>query len=309
MPSFMHVWLSMAGTWAFTTSWFRSAIYRRTKPCREWRLEILVQRSATTIRTELINDAFYIFERIFLHFYCPDPRTTAFAVSIVSAFHGLIWPCVMSLCIRMDATKQMKAVEQQLGHQAEGMFLATVSHLFGLTSCDSMVPSQFRILLMCSLCSCHMLSLEAWVNVPAEFPAIGSQGILFSHDRRESWNRSDHRQLEWAKTARFHLALAFWVITQDMPLAWPAPLPSDTLQWGGKALRALWLHQDIADFEQTDHWFVQHLWRGKDDGSEMCILDYTMQQERLLPLLATAYAFHCEPRPILWSSFLAVSWK
>ncbi|CAK9057637.1 A chain [Durusdinium trenchii] len=31
----------------------------------------------------------------------------------------------------------------------------------------------------------------------------------------------------------------------------------------------------------------------KDDGSEMCILDYTMQQERLLPLLATAYAFHC----------------
>ncbi|CAE7824648.1 ACOX1 [Symbiodinium sp. CCMP2592] len=31
---------------------------------------------------------------------------------------------------------------------------------------------------------------------------------------------------------------------------------------------------------------------GKGDGSEMCVLDYTMQQQRLLPLLATAYAFH-----------------
>lgn len=29
-----------------------------------------------------------------------------------------------------------------------------------------------------------------------------------------------------------------------------------------------------------------------DDGSETCILDYTMQQQRLLPLLATSYAFH-----------------
>jgi len=29
----------------------------------------------------------------------------------------------------------------------------------------------------------------------------------------------------------------------------------------------------------------------KNDGSEMCVLDYTMQQQRLLPLLATAYAF------------------
>eukprot|EP00439_Symbiodinium_sp_Y106_P012338 s4581_g1.t2 len=33
---------------------------------------------------------------------------------------------------------------------------------------------------------------------------------------------------------------------------------------------------------------------GKGDGSEMCVLDYTMQQQRLLPLLATAYAFHFE---------------
>ncbi|CAE7206475.1 ACX1, partial [Symbiodinium pilosum] len=31
---------------------------------------------------------------------------------------------------------------------------------------------------------------------------------------------------------------------------------------------------------------------GKGDGSEMCVLDYTMQQQRLLPLLATSYAFH-----------------
>ncbi|CAE7372693.1 ACX1, partial [Symbiodinium necroappetens] len=31
---------------------------------------------------------------------------------------------------------------------------------------------------------------------------------------------------------------------------------------------------------------------GNGDGSEMCVLDYTMQQQRLLPLLATAYAFH-----------------
>lgn len=29
----------------------------------------------------------------------------------------------------------------------------------------------------------------------------------------------------------------------------------------------------------------------KDDGSEMCVLDYTMQQQRLLPYLATSYAF------------------
>jgi len=31
---------------------------------------------------------------------------------------------------------------------------------------------------------------------------------------------------------------------------------------------------------------------GRDDVSEMRVLDYTMQQERLLPLVATAYAFH-----------------
>ncbi|CAE7235775.1 CPK2, partial [Symbiodinium sp. CCMP2456] len=31
---------------------------------------------------------------------------------------------------------------------------------------------------------------------------------------------------------------------------------------------------------------------GNGDSSEMCVLDYTMQQQRVLPLLATAYAFH-----------------